>query len=101
MTNKQTTSSIQEADKQSMFYEYCYGIIEHPQSCFDDIEALNEIANLENPDEEQKAFRLSVAIRMMRTLTPTPFNEVIIAALKDRKDKNGRLTVINEGEYDY
>jgi len=104
MTNKDQINHGHVTDReneQGIFMDYCTMVAENPMEKIDDIEALNAIADFENPDEEEKAFRLSAAIRLLRLQAPTPTNRVIMAALKDRKSVNGKLLAIVGLEYDY
>jgi len=83
------------------FSDYCLMIAENPKENIDDIEALNAIADFKNPNEDEKALRLSAAIRLLRLQPKNPINDVIMAALKDRKSINGDLLAIVGLEYDY
>ncbi|MDI2113935.1 hypothetical protein [Commensalibacter nepenthis] len=88
---------------QIAFNDYCIMVVANPMARIDDIEALNTIADFENPDEHEKSCRLSAAIRLLRLQAPTPTARVIMAALKDSKDQIGIMSKIDgiEVNYDY
>ncbi|CAI3960828.1 hypothetical protein [Commensalibacter communis] len=88
---------------QIAFNDYCTMVVESPMAMVDDIEALNTIADFENPDAHEKSSRLSAAIRLLRLQAPTPIARVIMAALKDSKDQIGIMSKIDgiEVNYDY
>jgi len=95
-------SSVTDRECEQMgFADYCMMVAENPMEMIDDIEALNAIADFENPDEDEQALRLSAAIRLLRLQAPTPTNRVIMAALKDRRSVNGKLLAIVGLDYDY